>query len=161
MNSIKILFVFLIALAFNSEVKAQEGSLIGEVKLFAGHFAHRGWAFCDGQVLHVSENTVLFSILKYRCGGNGGSNFALPDLRGRTPIGSGTGPGLSSNKIGQKGGSENMVGADEFIAQYPTEPGTESRSVFIHNQKNGNSIRDPYLALNYIVCVYGIVPPRY
>lgn len=80
---------------------------IGEVRMFAGNFAPRSWAFCDGQLLPISQNTALFSIIGTIYGGDGRTTFALPDLRGRVPIGPGNGPGLSSYREGQKGGAEN------------------------------------------------------
>jgi microcystin-dependent protein len=80
---------------------------IGEVKWFAGNFAPRGWAFCDGQLLAISSNTALFSILGTMYGGNGITTFALPDARGRTLLHAGNGPGLSPRQIGSKFGTEN------------------------------------------------------
>ncbi len=80
---------------------------IGEIKMFAGNFAPRGWALCDGQLLSISQYTALFSILGTTYGGDGRTTFALPDLRGRTPIHAGRGPGLSTRQLGQNGGEEN------------------------------------------------------
>ncbi|MDB6053818.1 MAG: phage tail collar domain protein [Verrucomicrobiales bacterium] len=82
---------------------------IGEITLFAGNFAPRGWAFCNGQLLSISQNTALFSILGTTYGGNGQTTFALPDLRGRVPIHPGQGPGLSNYNLGQLGGTENVT----------------------------------------------------
>ena len=79
---------------------------IGEIIMFGGNFAPRGWAFCEGQLLAVSSNTALFSILGTTYGGDGRTTFGLPDLRGRAPMQQGTGPGLSPRGLGQKGGSE-------------------------------------------------------
>ncbi|WP_299432680.1 tail fiber protein [uncultured Aquimarina sp.] len=79
---------------------------IGEVRMFGGNFAPRAWAFCEGQLLAISQNTALFSILGTTYGGDGRTSFALPDLRGRVPIGPGHGPGLSTRKLGQRGGTE-------------------------------------------------------
>src|SRR6266545_3110394 len=79
---------------------------IGEIIMFAGNFAPRGWAFCSGQILPIAQNTALFSILGTTFGGNGQTNFALPDLRGRVPIHPGQGPGLSNYGLGQTCGEE-------------------------------------------------------
>ncbi|RZS98942.1 phage tail protein [Aquimarina brevivitae] len=79
---------------------------IGEVRMFGGNFAPRAWAFCEGQLLPISNNTALFSIIGTVYGGDGRTTFALPDLRGCVPIGPGRGPGLSDRIIGQRGGSE-------------------------------------------------------
>ena len=79
---------------------------LGQVTIFAGNFAPRGWAFCDGQLLPISQYSALFSILGTTYGGDGRTTFALPDLRGRTPIGPRNGPGLSDYRLGQQGGSQ-------------------------------------------------------
>lgn len=79
---------------------------IGEVRMFAGNFAPQGWAFCEGQLMPISQNTALFSILGTTYGGNGQTTFALPDFRGRVPLGPGKGPGLSQYDPGQTGGTE-------------------------------------------------------
>ena len=82
---------------------------IGEIVLFAGNFAPRNWAFCNGQLLSIAQNTALFSILGTTYGGNGTTTFALPDLRSRVPIHAGQGPGLSNYALGQMGGVENVT----------------------------------------------------
>ena len=82
---------------------------IGEIVMFAGNFAPRSWAFCDGQLLPIASNTALFSILGTTYGGDGRTTFALPDLRGRIAMHPGNGPGLSSKRLGERGGAENRV----------------------------------------------------
>jgi microcystin-dependent protein len=82
---------------------------IGSIVLFAGNFAPRGWAFCQGQLLSIAQNTALFSILGTTYGGNGQTTFALPDLRGRVPLGQGQGPGLQSYELGEVLGVENVT----------------------------------------------------
>jgi microcystin-dependent protein len=77
--------------------------------MFAGNFAPRGWAFCDGRILSISTNSALFSILGTTYGGNGTTTFALPDLRGRAPIHAGQGPGLSNRTLGEMGGTESVA----------------------------------------------------
>jgi microcystin-dependent protein len=81
---------------------------VGEIRMFAGNFAPRGWAFCDGQLLAVSQNDALFSLLGTIYGGDGRTTFGLPDLRGRIPIHAGSGPGLSLRRLGAKGGVESV-----------------------------------------------------
>ncbi|WP_205603591.1 phage tail protein [Cyclobacterium sp. SYSU L10401] len=83
--------------------------LMGTIKMFAGNFAPRGYAFCNGQLLAISQNQALFSILGTTYGGDGRTNFALPDLRGRVPIGPAQGPGLSNRQLGEKGGKESTT----------------------------------------------------
>ena len=82
---------------------------IGEIRMFAGNFAPRGWALCDGQLLAVSQNDALFSLLGTIYGGDGRTTFGLPDLRGRLPMHAGTGPGLSNRRLGAKTGTENVT----------------------------------------------------
>ena len=79
---------------------------LGQIILFAGTFAPRGWALCEGQILPINQYQALFSILGTTYGGDGRTSFALPDLRGRAPVSSGTGPGLTARPLGQKGGSQ-------------------------------------------------------
>ncbi len=82
---------------------------LGQIIQFGGNFAIFGTATCDGQLLPISQYTALFSLLGTSYGGNGTSNFALPDLRGRTMIHQGTGPGLSTYVVGENGGTENVT----------------------------------------------------
>jgi len=80
---------------------------LGEIRLNASNFAPSGWALCQGQLLPISQHTALFSLLGTAYGGDGVSSFALPDLRGRAPIGTGQGPNLGNRVVGQKLGGEN------------------------------------------------------
>lgn len=82
---------------------------LGEIRMFAGSFAPRGWAFCNGQLIPINQNTALFSILGTTYGGDGRTTFALPDLRGRVPLGPDQGPGLSPRVIGEAAGEENHL----------------------------------------------------
>jgi len=94
---------------YSESANAQE-PFIGEIRMFAGNFAPRGWAKCEGQLLAINQYNALFSILGTRYGGDGHTTFALPDLRGRVAIGSGTGPGLTPRSLSQRSGSEtNML----------------------------------------------------
>jgi len=79
---------------------------IGEIRMVGFNFAPRGWALCDGQLLPISQNAALFSLLGTIYGGDGRTTFGLPDLRSRVPVHSGQGPGLSSYSIGQRSGAE-------------------------------------------------------
>lgn len=82
---------------------------IGEIRIFAGNFAPTGWAACNGQLLPISENETLFQLIGTTYGGDGESNFAVPDLRGRLPVGRGAGPNLSARTIGDTGGVETVT----------------------------------------------------
>lgn len=83
--------------------------VIGYTTLFAGNFAPKNWAFCQGQIVNIASNTALFSILGTVYGGNGTTTFGLPDLRSRTIVGVGTGPGLSTYSLGEQTGVENVT----------------------------------------------------
>jgi microcystin-dependent protein len=86
--------------------------------MFAGNFAPQGWALCDGQLLAVSQNDALFSLLGTIYGGDGRTTFGLPDLRGRIPVHQGTGPGLSQRRLGQKGGTERVALTPNHLASH-------------------------------------------
>jgi microcystin-dependent protein len=79
---------------------------VAEIRIFPFNFAPKGWAFCDGQILPLSQNTALFSLLGTTYGGDGKSNFALPDMQGNAPMHPGQGPGLSLHDLGETGGSD-------------------------------------------------------
>jgi len=81
---------------------------VAEIRIFPFNFAPKGWAFCDGQLLPLSQNTALFSLLGTTYGGDGKSNFALPDMQANTPMHPGQGPGLSLHDLGETGGSETV-----------------------------------------------------
>lgn len=82
---------------------------IGEIRMFGGNFPPSGWMFCDGQLLPISENDALFTLIGTTYGGDGQSTFALPDLRGRAPIHMGNGPGLGTYSIGEQAGVESVT----------------------------------------------------
>jgi microcystin-dependent protein len=82
---------------------------VAEIRIFPFNFAPKGWAFCDGQLLPLSQNTALFSLLGTTYGGDGKSNFALPNMQGNAPMHPGQGPGLSLHDLGETGGSETVT----------------------------------------------------
>ena len=82
---------------------------IAEIRIFSGNFAPRSWAFCDGQLLPIAQNTALFSLIGTTYGGDGRTTTALPDLQGRAPMHAGRGPGLTSRRLGQKIGVETVT----------------------------------------------------
>jgi len=82
---------------------------VAEIRMFAGNFAPTGWALCNGQLLPISQNTALFSLLCTTYGGDGKSNFALPNLQGSAPLQAGQGPGLSLRDLGEIGGEQNVT----------------------------------------------------
>lgn len=154
---------------------------LGEITMFAGNFAPRGYAFCEGQLLAISRNQALFSILGTTYGGDGRTTFALPDLRGRVPIQQGQGSGLSNYRLGQKGGDETVTLTPEQLAAHnhginvaSTNSGDgDPNAIFIVNSEEVSSaniggvgsgqsfsIVQPYLAVNYIIALVGIFPSR-
>ncbi|WP_420004418.1 phage tail protein [Arenibacterium sp. LLYu02] len=104
---------------------------VGEIRMFAGNFAPRGWAFCDGQLLAVAQNDALFSLFGTTYGGDGRTTFGLPDMRGRIPIHAGSGPGLSTHRLGAKSGGEqetltvNQMPSHSHDLMADTNPATE------------------------------------
>jgi microcystin-dependent protein len=105
---------------------------ISEIRMFAGNFAPTGWALCNGQLLPISQNTALFSLLGTTYGGDGKSTFGLPNLQGSAPVGAGQGPGLSVRDLGEIGGAqtvtllESEMPAHSHTAQASTSGGTDS-----------------------------------
>ena len=134
----KTVTITILFLALSVGTYAQEG-FIGEVKLFAGNFAPRGWALCQGQLLAINQNQSLFSIIGTTYGGDGRTTFALPDLRGRAPLGTGSGPGLTPVSLGQKFGPNSG-----------SRPNPQARQ----QNKQGS------LGMNYIICLQGVYPSR-
>ena len=161
---------------------------LGQIMLFAGNFAPAGWAFCNGQLLSIQQNTALFSILGTTYGGNGQTTFALPDLRGRAPIHFGQGPGLSSYSLGQIAGVETVtLNVTQLPAHQHAQPASNAEqdtnrpnnavparggvyaasgdgsaldpsTAVGGNQPHEN--RPPYLAMNYVIALQGIFPSR-
>jgi microcystin-dependent protein len=135
---------------------------IGEVDLFAGNFAPRGWARCEGQYLQISQYQSLYSILGTTYGGDGRTTFRLPDLRGRTPIGPRQGPGLSNRHLGETGGVENVT---LTTAQMPShnhtlpDPYVNDVTGNTGGSQSHNNMQ-PYLGLNYTIALQGVYPSR-
>ena len=124
------LFVVLAAVMAWGPVASASEPFIGEIMMFGFNFAPRGWALCDGQLLPIPQNTALFSLLGTTYGGDGRTTFGLPDMRGRVAIHKGTGPGLTSRSMGQKGGTERIS-----LSQMPSH----THSV---NAQSGNGNED-------------------
>lgn len=103
-----LLLVFLMA-ATTQPARAQVEPFLGEIRFVAFNFAPVGWHSCDGSLIPISQNTALFALLGTTYGGNGQTTFALPDLRGRVPVGFGQGTGLTNRDLGQTGGAEQVT----------------------------------------------------
>lgn len=189
-------------------------SYIATIMMFGGNFAIKGWQLCYGQLLPISSQTALFSIIGTYYGGNGTTNFALPDMQGRVPVGMGNGLGLSPYVLGQKGGGEQVsltinnlpshghsipalsvtlnvsnsqataataaTGTNTISSPYDPSDG-DSINLYSNGTPNvavsaaattvaGNtgltggslpiSIIQPYLAVNFQICLVGVFPSR-
>lgn len=194
MKKIKILLLSIIiylSSIFTSNVVFANEPYLGEMAYFSGNFAPRGWALCDGQLLPISQNQALFSLLGTTYGGDGRTNFALPDMRGRALVHAGSGPGLSTRPQGSMFGNE-MVSMS--VAQMPSHGHTfnstsdstisataDGKSLAgvkmykenitpdkpLHSKTIGDSggnqpisTIQPTLAINCIIAMQGIFPPR-
>src|ERR1700704_2401745 len=91
---------------------------LGEIRMFGGNFAPAGWALCNGQLLSISQNTALFSLLGTQFGGNGTTNFALPNLQGSVPVSQGNGAGLTPRDMGERGGEEDVTLSQATMASH-------------------------------------------
>lgn len=176
---------------------------IGEIRMFAGNFAPRNWAFCSNQLLAIAQNTALFSILGTTYGGNGQTTFALPDFRGRVAVGTGQGPGLANITLGEISGQPTTTLTINNMPMH-THALTGNVNMQVNNDNSnlsddatnkrfaatGNlftaatadlvnmappantlaigtnggsqpfSLMNPYLGMNYIICLSGIFPSR-
>jgi len=168
---------------------------VGEIRMFTGNFEPTGWAFCNGQVLSIAQNTALFSLLGTNYGGDGKSTFALPDLRARFPLhaGSSAGPGLTPRTVGESGGTASIALTAQQIPAHSHQlmataaaSGGSPAGAALAPSANGASIYrplthpvqmplasvglaggnfphnnlQPFLALNFIIALQGIFPPR-
>src|SRR5687767_14085407 len=113
---------------------------VAEIRIFPFNFAPKGWAWCDGQLMPLSQNTALFSLLGTTYGGNGKSNFALPDLQGRAAMHPGQGPGLSLHDLGETGGAE-------FVTLLESEIPAHSHALNASTSPASTTLADPTTAL--------------
>ncbi len=114
-HTVLVLVVVLLAIVASVPASAQE-PFLGEIRYVAFNFAPQGWALCNGQILPINQNQALFSLLGTNFGGDGVTTFALPDLRGRVPVATGQGVGLTNRNIGEQGGKESVA---LTVAQLP------------------------------------------
>jgi len=124
---------------------------VGEIRIFGFNFAPRGWAFCDGQLLPISQNTALFSLLGTFYGGDGKSTFALPDMQGNAPVGAGDGPGLSPRFLGETAGSSSVtllvseIPLHNHLFNVLSDPGDlkDPSAHFLARSQNGSAYTTP------------------
>lgn len=149
-------------------------SYLGQILLVAFNYAPYNYALCQGQLLSISSNYALFAVIGTQFGGDGRTTFALPDLRGRVPVGFGQRPSSSAYVVGEQGGMElTTLGTPNLPAGMgvtskpsipvpaggaPTDPMVSSSMAFGGGLPFSNM--QPYLVLNYIICVNGIFPSR-
>ena len=158
---------------------------LATILMFGGNFAPEDWEFCNGQIMAIQSNTALFSLLGTTYGGNGSSNFALPDMRGRVPMHPGQGPELANHVLGEKGGAEAVtlnlnqisghthavIGSGPAGAYGNGKVLSDAASIYTDaaatkalgasaggNQSHANL--QPYLCVNFIICKTGIYPIR-
>ncbi|MFP4501210.1 MAG: phage tail protein [Candidatus Hydrogenedentota bacterium] len=131
---------------------------LGEITLWAGTYAPIGWQLCHGQLLSIAEYDALFSVIGTTYGGDGMNTFALPDLRGRVPIGFMTGPGLSDRALGDTGGAETV--SLQSLPIPVQEPPLEGPAVVAGEEVASIDHLPPFLALNFIMAVEGVYPTR-
>lgn len=162
---------------------------VAEIKMFAGNFAPKGHAFCNGQLMPISQNTALFSLLGTNYGGDGKSTFGLPNLQGRAPLHPGQGPGLSERFLGESGGAAAVTLQPAEIPAHNHGPlhvhdaagtsgtpnaawnlaiapsniyGPATNLVAMGDTVGGGAHenRQPYLGLNFIIALQGVFPPK-
>jgi microcystin-dependent protein len=185
-----VFFLCLNTIAGIDNAEAQVEPFIGEIRMFGGNYAPRDWAFCNGQLLQISQYTTLFAIIGTTYGGDGRTTFALPDLRGRVPLHPGQGPGLSRRSLGQRGGTEsttlsvNQMPSHTHVAQANSGDGDSSTpegnfwaksGADYHTAYNANMSpgaiantggsqahenMQPYLGIHFIIALEGIFPSR-
>ena len=177
-------FLFLITVFSTQQVRAQD-PYIAEIRMFAGNFAPMGWAFCNGQLLPISGSQALFSLIGTNYGGNGTTNFALPDLRNRVPV------GLNDSYPGETGGESSTtltvsnlpahshtilastsagttnVPSAAVLANTSTldkEYTTTANTAMSPTEITGNGLpinnMQPYIKINFIIALQGIYPPH-
>jgi microcystin-dependent protein len=135
---------------------------IAEVRMIGCNFAPRGWAFCNGQLLPISQNTALFSLIGTTYGGDGRTTTALPDLRNRSPMHPGQGPGLPSRRIGDvvesQARTDNVITAVTVGRDLAHTETTQQVSVYPVSQDiRGNA---PSLGMNFVIALLGLYPSR-
>lgn len=140
---------------------------MGVIKLWACNFEPQDWRFCHGQQLSISENAALYSLLGTTYGGDGVRTFNLPDMRGRFPLGAASSGGKVV-ALGQIGGSTTSPVTSTAAPATKVAPTTDAAAVAVSNAVaanatvgNATNTLNPYLGLNYIICVRGLYPPRY
>jgi microcystin-dependent protein len=171
-------------------------AFIGEIRIFGGNFAPRGWAFCDGSLLRIAQYSTLYSILGAHYGGDGKTTFALPDLRGSTTVGQGAGPGLTPRTVAERGGAASITllasempshrhalqcggnsdqqapGSNTVWSGARRGQGTPYAAASSANTQLAPAVlqlaggsqahenMQPYVAMNFIICLDGTYPPR-
>jgi microcystin-dependent protein len=163
---------------------------IAEIRIFAGNFAPRSWAFCDGQLLPIAQNTALFSLIGTTYGGDGRTTTALPNLQGRAPMHPGRGPGLTSRRLGEKAGtnavtlssvqlpshSHALTSFDTPTSNAPSSSvGISAAPIYAPDENmvdmadniigdaGGNQAHNnmqPFLGVNFIIALQGLYPSR-
>ncbi len=125
------------ALVWSPDAKADE-PFIGEIRMFGGSFAPRNWVFCDGQTLQISEFSDVFAVLGTTYGGDGRTTVGVPDMRGRAPMHEGSGPGLTTRRLGERGGAETVTLTANQIPVH-----THTATSILHATSTDGTVIDP------------------
>ncbi|WP_339731493.1 tail fiber protein [uncultured Gimesia sp.] len=133
---------------------------LGEIRMFAGNFAPRGWAFCDGQLLSIDRHQSLYAALGTNYGGDGRTTFGVPDLRGRFPMHAGQGPGLTKRKLGQKLGAENVTPTATTVNVTQQTDADSLPGVTVLETLRAQTNLPPFQVLNFIIAIDGVFPSR-
>ena len=141
---------------------------LGQMMWVGFDFAPRGWANCDGQLLFISEFPALFSLLGTKYGGNGRTDFGLPDLRGRVMVDDGNGPGLTPRPLGQRAGTETTsltpeqaaLHASPVVKMDTTGSLTSGNAAVIDGKGTSHNNMQPYLAVKCVIAIQGTFPSR-
>jgi microcystin-dependent protein len=123
---------------------------VAEIRIFGFNFAPKGWAFCAGQLLPISQNTALFSLLGTTYGGDGKSTFALPDMQGNAPMHPGQGPGLSLHDLGETGGSETVSLLESEIPSHSHTVRASNQQGDVQQPTSTTSLARPNGAVPYV-----------
>lgn len=173
MKKIILSLLLILSISFNSF--SQVEAFIGEIRMFAGNYPPVGWEFCEGQTLPIQHNEALFSIIGTYYGGDGRTNFKLPDLRSRVPVHAGAVQPMTLKKIqlGEMGGQETVIVQPSTVGVKTNGTALDTKttgrdgapfavqSVVVTPQGNPQVLdnRPPYLGVNFIICVYGGIYP--
>jgi microcystin-dependent protein len=146
------------AASFDRGQSSMSEPFLSEIRMLAFNFAPRGWSLCDGQLMPINQNQALFALLGTTFGGDGVQTFGLPDMRSRTPVHSGQGPGLSNYVLGQRGGEENHFLSTTEMPAHVHQPGASTSAPTTGSAGTGMALATPTASKPYRVGSSNLVP---